>query len=170
MPLKDRLPLSASPAFLVDGSAFIYRGFYAFRDMSTRDGLPSNALYVVLRMMMKILREEKPAHLAFFLDGKGPNFRNELYPEYKAQRQATPEDLISQIEPVKEALALLGVRVIVSQGCEADDCIASMAARLKAERPVVIVGADKDLRQCLDDNVFIWDPGAKQEKLSYNFV
>lgn len=165
MPLKDRLNLPAPPVFLVDGSAFIYRGFYAFRDMNTRDGRPSNALYMVLRMMLKILREERPAHLGFFLDGKGPTFRNELYPAYKAQRQATPEDLLSQIEPVKEALALLGVRVLVSEGCEADDCIAALAARLKRERPVVIVGSDKDLRQCLDEGVTIWDPGAKQERL-----
>jgi len=165
MALKDRLNLSATPVYLVDGSAFVYRGFYAFRDMNTRDGRPSNALYMVLRMMLKILREERPGHIGFFLDGKGPTFRSDIFPEYKAQRQATPEDLLSQIEPVKEALGLLGVRVLVSEGCEADDCIASLAHRLKRERPVVIVGSDKDLRQCLDRDVAIWDPGAKQEKL-----
>ncbi|EPR43722.1 DNA polymerase I [Desulfovibrio sp. X2] len=165
MPLKDRLNLAQDPVYLVDGSAFIYRGFYAFRDMSTHEGFPTNAVYVVLRMMLKILREERPAFMGFFLDGKGKTFRDDIYAEYKAQRQATPEDLIRQIEPIKQGLALLGLPIIVSEGSEADDCIASVADRLKGERPVVIVGADKDLRQCLDARVWLWDPSGKQEKL-----
>ena len=166
MSLKERLNLRAEPVFLVDGSAFVYRGFYAFRDMSTREGFPTNALFVVLRMIMKILREEKPRALGFFLDGKGPTFRNEIYSEYKAQRQATPEDLLVQIEPIKEALRLFGLPVIVSEGGEADDCIASLAERLRDSHPVVIVGADKDLKQCLAERVWLWDPAGKQDKLT----
>ncbi|MBG0778274.1 MAG: DNA polymerase I [Desulfovibrionaceae bacterium] len=166
MPLTDRLGLSAPPVFLMDGTAFVFRSFYAYRDMTRSDGAPSNALYTVMRMLLKILREERPTHFVFFMDGKGPNFRHELYPEYKANRSATPEELVAQLAPIRQGVELLGVPVTVSEGCEADDCIASLAARLKRERPVVIVGADKDLKQCLDANVFLWDPGTKTDRLT----
>jgi len=165
MSLKERLHLDKEPVYLIDGSAFFYRGFYAFRDMSRSDGFPTNALFVVLRLLIKILREERPRHLAFVLDGPGKNFRHDLYVPYKAQRAATPEDLIRQAEPLRRGVELLGIPLIVSQGGEADDCIASLASRLKAERPVIILGADKDLNQCLDKDVFIWDPALKNEKI-----
>ena len=76
-----------------------------------------------------------------------------------------PEGLAAQLEPLKAGLRLLGVPVLEAEGCEADDCIASLAARFKAGRSVVIVGADKDLRQCLDDNVVMWDPAQGKEKI-----
>lgn len=166
MSLRERLHFTAEPVYLVDGNAFFYRGFYAFRDMSRSDGLPTNALYVVLRMLLKLLREERPAHLAFFLDGKGPTFRNALYPAYKAQRPPTPEGLVAQIEPLRRAVQVLGIPLVVSQDGEADDCIASVAARHRDQRPVVIVGADKDFNQCLAPGVVIWDPSQKSEKLT----
>ncbi len=165
MSLKERLKFGQEPVYLIDGSAFFYRGFYAFRDMTRSDGFPTNALFVVLRLLIKILREERPRHVAFVLDGPGKNFRHETYKPYKAQRAATPEDLIRQGEPLRRAVELLGIRLIVSEGGEADDCIASLAGRLKAERPVVILGADKDLNQCLDERVVIWDPALKNEKI-----
>lgn len=165
MSLKDRLGLEKEPLYLVDGTAFIYRSFYAYRDMRRSDGSPSNALYMIVRMLLKILREEKPEFFAFFIDGKGPNFRHEAYEPYKANRSATPEELLAQLDPVKEAVSRLGLLVQVSEGCEADDCIASMAARYKGERPVVIIGTDKDLKQCLDDGVYMWDP-MKSDKLT----
>ncbi len=166
MSLKERLKLDQEPVYLIDGSAFFYRGFYAFRDMSRSDGFPTNALFVVLRLLIKLLREERPRHLAFVLDGPGKNFRHELFTPYKAQRAATPEDLVKQAAPLRRGVELLGIPLIVSEGGEADDCIASLVSRLKAERPVVIMGADKDLNQCLDERVFIWDPALKAEKLA----
>jgi len=165
MSLKEKFGFHNDPVYLIDGSSFLYRGFYAYGDLSRSDGFPTNALFIVMRLLLRVLKDEKPRYAMFFLDGKGPNFRHELFPEYKANRQAMPEPLAQQIEPLKEGVSLLGLPVAVSSGAEADDYIASMANRLKAERPVVIVGSDKDLRQCLDDNVLLWDPAGKQEKL-----
>lgn len=166
MALKDKLNFDGDPLYLIDGSAFFYRGFHAYPDLKRSDGVPTNALFFVLRTLLKVIKDEKPKYLVFMLDGKGKNFRHELYDQYKAQRPPMPDDLRSQIEPLKEALNVLGVPLIVSEGEEADDCIASLAARYKSERPVVILGADKDLKQCLDENVFMWDPAGKKEKLT----
>ena len=165
MSLKQRLGLAAEPVFLMDGSAFIYRGFFANRNMQRSDGFPTNSLVVVSRVLLRILREERPRYFAFVQDGKGPNFRHEIFPLYKANRDATPEDLVRQLDPIQRMVRALGLRLEVSQGCEADDCIASLAARFAAEHPVVIVSGDKDLKQCLGPNVYMWDPASKEEKL-----
>nr|WP_309299742.1 DNA polymerase I [Maridesulfovibrio hydrothermalis] len=154
------------PLYLIDGSAFFYRGFHAYPDLKRSDGVPTNALFYVLRVLLKVLKEEKPKYLVFMLDGKGMNFRHELFDQYKAQRPPMPDDLRCQVEPLKEAMEILGIPLVVSQGEEADDCIASLAARYKSERPVIILGADKDLKQCLDDNVYMWDPAGRSEKVT----
>ncbi len=165
MSLKQRLNLSAEPVFLMDGSAFIYRGFFANKNMQRSDGFPTNALVVVTRVLLRILRDERPAHFLFVKDGKGKNFRHDLYPLYKANRDATPEDLVRQMDPIVRMVKALGIPVEISDGCEADDCIASLAARFSVQRPVVIVSGDKDLKQCLGPNVYMWDPAFKEEKL-----
>ena len=165
MSLKDRLGLATAPLFLMDGSAFIYRGFFANRNMQRSDGFPTNALVVVSRVLLRILREEAPAHFAFVQDGRGKNFRHDIFPLYKANREATPEDLVRQMDPIQRMVRALGLRLILSEGCEADDCIASLAERFSAQCPVVIVSGDKDLKQCLGPNVFMWDPGSRDEKL-----
>lgn len=100
MSLKSRLNLAAEPVFLMDGTAFIYRGFFANRNMQRSDGFPTNALVVVTRVLLRILREERPRHFLFVQDGKGKNFRHDIYPLYKANREATPEDLVRQLEPI----------------------------------------------------------------------
>ena len=166
MSLRSRLGLNAEPLYIMDGSAFIFRSFYAYQNMTRSDGFPTNAVYMVARLVLKLLREEKPVHFSFIMDGKGPTFREARFPAYKANRSATPEPLVAQIEPLRELLGLLGVPVIVSKDCEADDCIASLAGRHRDSRPVIILGADKDLKQCLHDNVVLWDPAAKDEKVT----
>jgi len=165
MSLKEKLGFTKEPVYLIDGSSFLYRGFYAFGDLSRSDGFPTNALFIVMRLLLRLLKEERPKYAIFLLDGKGPNFRHELFPEYKANRQAMPEPLAAQVEPLKEGVTLLGLPLSVSSGAEADDYIAALAARFKEDRPVVIVGSDKDLRQCLDKDVVLWDPAGKQEKI-----
>ncbi len=165
MPLKKRLGLSQEPLWLMDGSAFIFRGFYAFQNMQRSDGFPTNALFIVSRILLRFLAKQEPTFFSFVLDGKGPNFRHELYPLYKANRSATPEALVQQLDPIRRMVTSLGLQLEVSQNCEADDCIASLAAKYSKERPVIIISGDKDLRQCLAPNVFMWDPGAKEEKL-----
>ncbi len=164
MSLQKKLNIDQAPLFLMDGNAYIFRGFYSNR-LQRSDGFPTNAIYVVTRIILRILREQKPTHFVFFMDGRGKNFRHELYPLYKANRDATPEELVQQLEPVKRMTKHLGLHLEVSAGCEADDCIASLAKRYSKDRPVVIIGSDKDLRQCLGPNVWLWDPASKEEKL-----
>jgi DNA polymerase-1 len=167
MSLKARLNLGGGePLFLVDGTSFLYRGFYAYPDLKRSDGLATGAIFIVLRILLRILREERPKYLGFFMDGRGPTFRHAMFEPYKAQRPRMPEDLAAQIEPLREAVGLLGLSLTVSDGVEADDCIASLAARNQAERPVVIVASDKDLKQCLTPSVYLWDPAGKAEKIT----
>jgi DNA polymerase-1 len=165
MSLTQRLNLGDAPIFLIDGTSFLYRAFHAYPDLKRSDGFPTNALFIVLRLLLRLIREEQPVYAGFFMDGFGPTFRHKRFAAYKAKRQKTPEDLVRQIEPLLHAANLLGFTIRISEGVEADDLIASVCARFKKERPVVILGSDKDLLQCLDTNVFIWDPGQKNEKL-----
>lgn len=160
IPGKDK-----SPVFLMDGTAFIYRSFYAQRHLRRSDGFPTNALALVTRLLLRIMREERPEYFLFVMDGRGKNFRHEIYADYKANREAMPEELARQLEPIKSMVAALGLPQETASGCEADDCIASLAARFSPERPVVIISGDKDLKQCLATNVFMWDPAGKDEKL-----
>lgn len=166
MSLKQRLGLDANPVFLMDGTAFIYRGFFANRHMQRSDGFPTNALVVVTRVLLRILREEQPKHFLFLKDGRGRNFRHEIYAEYKANREAMPEELARQIPPIECMVRALGLAFKESKGCEVDDCIAALAARFAPELPVVIISGDKDLKQCLGPNVFMWDPGTREERLT----
>ena len=165
MSLKQRLGLTEEPLYVMDGNAFLFRGFFANSGMSRSDGFPTGALHIVGRVLLKLLREERPEHFVFIMDGHGKHFRHELFPAYKANRPPVPEGLLMQIEPLQELVRVLGMKVLVSEGCEADDCIASLAAKYGPERPVVIIGMDKDLRQCLAPGVVMWDPASREEKL-----
>ncbi len=165
MPIKEHFHWSQEPLFLIDGTSFLYRAFYAYPDLSRSDGFPTNALFIVLRLLLKIIRQEQPRYVCFLLDGKGPSFRQGIMVSYKAQRQKMPEPLSLQIPPLLEGVELLGIKQLTGQEGEADDYIASLAARFKAEVPVVILGSDKDLLQCLDHQVVVWDPGQRQEKI-----
>ena len=164
MTIKERFHWDRDPLFLIDGTSFLYRAYYAYPDLSRSDGFPTNALFIVMRLLLKIIRQEQPRYACFLLDGEGPTFRQEISSAYKAQRQKMPEPLAQQIPPLLEGVALLGIRQITGQGAEADDYIASLTQRFKAEVPVVILGSDKDLLQCLDHGVVVWDPGQRKEK------
>ncbi len=149
----------------MDGTAYLYRGYYANSTLQRSDGFPTGALSVVSRILLRILRMESPARFVFIKDGHGRHFRHEIYPDYKANRPATPEALVRQMEPVRRMVLALGLNYLESQGCEADDCIASLAMRYAETCPVVIVSGDKDLKQCLGQRVIMWDPGSKEEKI-----
>jgi DNA polymerase-1 len=165
MSLKDRLRFDTEPVYLIDGTALFYRAFYARADLKRADGFPTNAINTTMRVLMNMLRDENPRHVGFIMDGKGPTFRHQLYDRYKAQRPAMPEPLAQQIEPVRRGVELLGVRLVVSEGVEADDCICSLARKYRQDRPVVIVASDKDLKQCLDRNVVMLNQAGKTEKI-----
>ncbi len=164
MRVKSLLP--GEPLFLMDGSAFVFRGYYANQNLSRSDGFPTGALFIVGRVLLQILREEEPHRFVMILDGHGPNFRHEIFPPYKSQRKAVPDGLLVQIDPIRRLTQALGLRLLVSEGCEADDCIASLALRYRDRGGVVIVGADKDLKQCLHERVLMWDPGGREGKIT----
>nr|WP_321258217.1 DNA polymerase I [uncultured Pseudodesulfovibrio sp.] len=165
MSLKERLNFDKEPVYLIDGTALLYRAFYARADLSRSDGFPTNAINTVLRVLMNMLRDEQPKHVAFMMDGKGKTFRNDLYDKYKANRPPMPEGLAEQIAPVQEGVQLLGLKLLVSDGVEADDCICALANKYKADRPVIIMASDKDLKQCLDTNVAMVSQHGRKETL-----
>lgn len=164
MNIQERLRLDTAPVYLMDGTAFIYRSFYSNQHLRRSDGFPTNALAILTRTLLKIMRQERPLYFLFVMDGKEPSFRADVYEKYKANREAMPEDLVVQIEPIKSMVRALGLRLEVTAKVEADDCIASLAARFRDSHPVVIISGDKDLKQCLAPDVIMWDP--KDEKIT----
>jgi DNA polymerase-1 len=142
--------------FLIDATSILFRAFYAVRNLSTRSGKKTNAIYGTIKMAEKILSENNVKYSAFIFDMKGPTFRHKEYEQYKSNREETPSDLVEQIEPTKEILRAMGLKVLEKEGYEADDIIATIAERAKKEGyEVVIVTADKDLFQLVDDRVKI---------------
>ncbi len=142
--------------YLVDGSAYVFRAFWAIRNMSNSKGFPTNALYGFVNMIRKLLEAENPEYIAVTFDPFGdpmPNFRTELYPEYKANRDDTPEDLVPQLPRFREIVEALNIPFLEVSGVEADDVIATMCRKGRAAGlDVCIVSADKDLLQLLTDD------------------
>jgi DNA polymerase I len=144
--------------YLVDGSSYIYRAYYAIRHLSNSRGEATNAVYGFTNMLMTLLREEKPDMMAIIFDTKAPTFRKVLYPDYKANRSAMPEDLVPQIPWIKEVVRAFNLPALELAGYEADDIIATLARRYSAEGlDVTVVTGDKDLMQIVDDHVCLLD-------------
>jgi DNA polymerase-1 len=139
---------------LVDGSSYLYRAFHALPELKSPRGEPSGAIYGVLSMLRRLASDHPAAARACVFDAKGKTFREDEYPEYKANRPSMPEDLAGQIEPLKEAVAALGWPVLTVSGVEADDVIATLAeqARQGGWNCVISTG-DKDLAQLVDERV-----------------
>jgi len=144
--------------YLVDGSSYIYRAYFAIRHLSNSRGEATNAVYGFTNMLLTLLREEQPEMMAVIFDAKGSTFRKELYPEYKANRAAMPEDLIPQIPLIKDVVHAFNLPSLEMAGYEADDIIATLARRYAGEGlDVTVVTGDKDLMQIVDDNVRLLD-------------
>lgn len=142
--------------FLVDASSILFRAFYAIRNLSTSEGKKTNAIFGTIKMAEKILRDYSPSYIAFVFDLPEPTFRHKEYADYKANREETPQDLQEQIAPSKEILENMGIPILELKGYEADDIIATIAEKAKkSDFEVVIVTADKDLFQLVDNNVKI---------------
>ena len=139
---------------LVDGSSYLYRAFHALPELKSPRGEPTGALYGVLNMLRRLAAGHPAGARACVFDAKGKTFRDDAYPEYKANRPPMPEDLARQIEPLKEAVAALGWPVLTVDGVEADDVIATLAeqARRKGWHCIISTG-DKDLAQLVDERV-----------------
>ena len=144
--------------FLVDGSNYIFRAFYAIRELSNSKGFPTNAIYGFTTMLIRLLREQKPDYIAVAFDVKGPTFRHDAYDQYKATRKATPENLIPQIPYVKDIVRGFSIPVLEQQGIEADDIIGTLAMRFAAQGcKIIMVSGDKDLMQLVTDNIILID-------------
>jgi DNA polymerase I len=139
---------------LVDGSSYLYRAFHALPELKSPQGEPTGAIYGVLSMLRRLAADYKAQARACVFDAKGETFRDEAYPEYKANRPPMPDDLAAQIEPLKRAVEALGWPTLAIEGVEADDVIATLAEQAKARgwRCIISTG-DKDLAQLVDANV-----------------
>jgi len=139
---------------LVDGSSYLYRAFHALPELKGPKGEPTGAIYGVLNMLRKLASDYKALARACVFDAKGKTFRDEHYPEYKANRAPMPDDLACQVEPLREAIEALGWPVLVIDGVEADDVIGTLAEQAKGEgwRAVISTG-DKDFAQLVDERV-----------------
>ncbi len=149
--------------YLIDGSGVLFRAFFAqMRDrdrMRRSDGTPTNAVFIFTKMLMKLVGETDADHVAVVFDTKRQTFRNDIYPDYKANRDAPPEELIPQFPLVREASRALNVMSVEMEGFEADDLIATYARQAKeAGADVTIVSSDKDLMQLVNDKVKMMDP------------
>ncbi len=139
---------------LVDGSSYLYRAFHALPELKSPRGEPTGAIHGVLSMLKRLSAEHGAAARACVFDAKGKTFREDAYPQYKANRPSMPEDLASQIEPLKEAVAALGWSVLTEPGVEADDVIATLAEQARREGwNCIISTGDKDLAQLVDERV-----------------
>ncbi len=157
---------------LVDGSSYLYRAYHAMPDLRSSDGFPTGALHGMVAMM-KWLRDRFPAeHAVCVFDAKGPTFRDDWYPEYKAQRAPMPDALRQQIEPIHEVVRLLGWPVLEVPGIEADDAIGTLARVAAAGgHQVLISTGDKDLAQLVTADVTLINTMAKPpEKLDIEGV
>jgi len=141
---------------LVDGYNLAFRSFYAVRGLSRSDGFPTNALYGWTRSLWKMSDDQRPDHVVVFLDLGGAQNKLALLPEYKAQREETPEDFEKQIPVIKEITAAMGYPIVEEDGVESDDLLAAYAHRLRQREKdavILIVSADKDFAQCVNDRV-----------------
>ena len=147
---------------LVDGSSYLYRAFHAMPDLRGPGGIPTGAIHGVVNMMAWIRDHIKAEHAVCVFDAKGPTFRDEWYPEYKAHRPPMPDDLRAQIEPIHEVVKLLGWPVLEVPGIEADDAIGTLA-RMAADagHRVVVSTGDKDLAQLVNPHVSLINTMAK---------
>jgi DNA polymerase I len=143
--------------FLIDGSAFLYRAYYAMRPLYTSKGEPVQAVFGFCRTIKRMINEFNPKAISLVWDSKGETFRNEIYPQYKATRQPPPSDLMGQKARVIEFADIINLQQTAKVGYEADDLIASLAAENKNNQ-VVVVTPDKDLHQLVDDRVIVFDP------------
>ncbi|WCE29779.1 DNA polymerase I [Vibrio sp. SCSIO 43137] len=143
-----------NPLILIDGSSYLYRAFHAYPETMSNGDIPTNAVYGVVNMLRSMMRQFSSERIAVIFDAKGKTFRDDMYPEYKANRPPMPDDLRCQIEPLHNVIKAMGLPLISIPGVEADDVIGTLAAQAsKAGMPVLISTGDKDMAQLVDDNI-----------------
>jgi DNA polymerase I len=155
-------PTQRDLLLLLDGHSLAYRAFFALppENFSTTTGQPTNAVYGFTAMLINVLRDEKPTHVAVAFDRGEPTFRHEQFVDYKANRRETPADFRSQLSLIFEVLDALGIARLSVPGYEADDVIATLAVEAQAQdMNVLIVSGDRDVFQLITDNVSVLKTG-----------
>ncbi|ASM96222.1 DNA polymerase I [Vibrio vulnificus] len=143
-----------NPLILIDGSSYLYRAFHAYPGTMSNGDIPTNAVYGVVNMLRSMMRQFASDRIAVVFDAKGKTFRDDMYPEYKANRPPMPDDLRCQIEPLHQVIKAMGLPLIVIEGVEADDVIGTLAYQASQQgMPVLISTGDKDMAQLVDDNI-----------------
>lgn len=149
--------------YLIDGSSFLYRAYYGLRPLHTSQGTPVQAVYSFARMIKKMLTTFKPEYIALVWDSPGKTERHEVYPAYKATRQAPPSDLFTQKEYIQEFANLINLDQVQQPGIEADDLMYSIAQDVaKKNLTAVFITSDKDMGQAITDNIILFDPFKEQ--------
>lgn len=144
--------------YLIDGSGFIFRAYYALPPLTRPDGTPIGAVLGFTNMILSLMDEMKAHHMAVVFDSKRKNFRHDIYPEYKANRSAPPEDLVPQFPLMRDACQAFNIPALEQEGYEADDLIAAYTKKALQEGfKVVIISSDKDLMQLVSDQVVLYD-------------
>lgn len=143
-----------NPFILIDGSSYLYRAFHAYPGTMSNGEIPTNAVYGVVNMLRSMMRQFSSERMVVIFDAKGKTFRDEMYPQYKANRPPMPDDLRCQIEPLHNVIRAMGLPLISIDGVEADDVIGTLASQAsKAGMPVLISTGDKDMAQLVDENI-----------------
>ncbi|MFQ1017944.1 DNA polymerase I [Gilliamella sp. BG7] len=143
-----------TPIILIDGSSYLYRAFFACPPLTNVKGEPTGAIFGVINMIRSLLNQYNPTHIAVVFDAKGGSFRNEIYSEYKATREAMPENLRPQIEPIHTILKAMGLPLLCIKGVEADDVIGTLARQAERENLEVLISTgDKDMAQLVSDKI-----------------
>jgi DNA polymerase I len=156
-------PSSLPPLILVDGSSYLFRAFHALPPLTNSKGMPTGAIYGVLNMLRKLVKDYEPSHIAVIFDSKSKNFRHQLYSAYKANRAVMPDDLQVQIQPLFAAIRALGLPLIVVEGVEADDIIGTLAAYAQKQKMDVLISTgDKDLAQLVNPHVTLMNTMSQQ--------
>ncbi|MFT5283792.1 MAG: DNA polymerase-1, partial [Yoonia sp.] len=145
---------SESPLVLVDGSSYLFRAFHGMPPLTNSKGMDTGAIYGVVNMLRSLVKDYKPTHMVVVFDAKGKTFRDDIYPEYKANRPPMPNELRGQIAPLHKIVEAMGFSMIVEPGVEADDVIGTLARRASlAGIDCVISTGDKDMAQLVDKHV-----------------
>jgi DNA polymerase I len=145
--------------YLIDISSYFYRAFHAIRGLSTSKGFPTNAVYGVTNMLLKVIKERQPHYLALVFDSKGPTQRHRDFPAYKAQRPGMPEELVLQLPYIQKIIDGFRLPALRQEGYEADDLICTLTHRARAQGfRVEIISGDKDLLPLVQEGVDMWDP------------
>jgi len=146
------------PLVLVDGSSYLYRAFHAMPNLSNSRNQPTGAVYGVTNMLRRLLKDYDPEQVAVVFDAPGKTFRDDIYPEYKANRPSMPDDLRGQIEQIHAIVRAMGLPLLMIEGVEADDVIGTLARQAAAEgRDALISTGDKDMAQLVDGHVELVD-------------